>query len=54
MHQSSDRGNKDRRDELSKRFRLCPHCRPNGGENAGRQAKPDRYKNRRTGRRKSK
>lgn len=27
----------------------CSHCRPNRGENAKRQARPDKYKSRRRG-----
>jgi hypothetical protein len=52
MHISSDRGNRDRRAELARRTGLCDHCRPNGGENAGRRAKPDAYKTARKGKRK--
>jgi hypothetical protein len=25
----------------------CPYCKPNRGENAGRQPRPDKHKNRR-------
>lgn len=51
MHQSTNRGNAERRAELERRDCLCSRCRPNGGENAGRRARPDKYKDRRNRRR---